>query len=278
MPLFMDVHSDLQGATLEAIEKLHLSDREAEARHGVRFLSYWFNEKAGTVFCLLEAPNKEACNAVHRDAHGEMADAVIEVEPGGVEAFLGGGKTTPLDAALLPEGGLDAGMRTILFTDIEGSTTITQRLGDDAAMVLLRIHNSVVRSALAAHAGREVKHTGDGFMASFASASRAVSCAVAIQCAFEEHNRSQPPTPIRVRIGISAGEPVTEGQDLFGAAVQLARRICDAAEPTQVLVSNVVRELCIGKTHEFIDRGGARLKGFDDPVQLHEVGWQKRGG
>lgn len=274
MPLFMDVHSDLHGATLEAIEKLHLSDREAEAKHGVRFLTYWFNEKAGTVFCLLEAPNKEACNAVHRDAHGELADAVIEVEAGGVEAFLGGGKTTPLDAALLSDGTLDAGLRTILFTDIEGSTTITQRLGDDEAMALLRAHNALVRSALAAHGGREVKHTGDGFMASFASASRAVSCATAIQRAFRDHNAKQPLQPIRVRIGITAGEPVTEGQDLFGAAVQLARRICDCAQPTQILVSNVVRELCIGKILKFIDRGPASLKGFDQPVQLHEVSWE----
>jgi class 3 adenylate cyclase len=273
MPLFMDVHSDLQGATLEAIEKLHLSDREAEARHGVRFVSYWFNEKAGTVFCLLEAPSKEACNAVHLDSHGEVADAVIEVEAGGVDAFLGGGTTTPLDAVLFPDGTLDGGMRTILFTDIEGSTTITQRLGDDAAMALLRTHNSIVRAALANQGGREVKHTGDGFMASFASTSRAVSCAVEIQREFRAHNERQPPTPIRVRIGITAGEPVTEGPDLFGAAVQLARRICDSAQPTQVLVSGVVRDLCIGKVHKFVDRGAVRLKGFEESVHLYEVSW-----
>jgi len=166
-----------------------------------------------------------------------------------------------------------SGLVTILFTDMEGSTTLTQRLGDAAAQEVLRTHNRIVREALKAHSGSETKHTGDGIMASFASASHALECAVAIQRAFAAHNESTA-EPIRVRIGLNAGEPVAEDEDLFGTAVQLAARICAHAEPGQILASNVVRELAAGKRFLFSDRGDVALRGFEDPVRLFEVPWR----
>ncbi|HZP57543.1 MAG TPA: adenylate/guanylate cyclase domain-containing protein, partial [Dehalococcoidia bacterium] len=170
-------------------------------------------------------------------------------------------------------GGTDGAFRTILFTDMEGSTSHTQRLGDEAAMEIVRRHNAIVRERLARSGGREVKHTGDGIMASFVSATRALECAAAIQHAFAAHNEEHE-IPIRVRIGISAGEPVEESGDLFGVAVQLAKRVCDHAEPGQILVANVVRELCMGKPVSFIDRGEVALKGFEQALRLHEVDWR----
>jgi class 3 adenylate cyclase len=159
---------------------------------------------------------------------------------------------------------------TILFTDMESSTALTQRLGDAKAQELVRAHNTIVRDALRAHGGSEIKHTGDGIMASFPSASSALGCAVAIQRAVAE----QAVDSLRVRIGLNAGEPVAEDDDLFGTAVQLARRICDRAEPSEILVSNVVRELAAGKGFLFADRGDTALRGFEDPVRLYEVRWQ----
>ena len=108
---------------------------------------------------------------------------------------------------------------------------MVQRLGDDGAMRLLRIHDGIIREALARHEGLEVKHTGDGIMASFDSVQAALACAVAIQQGFAAHNASHPEPPLMVRIGMSAGEPVAESDDLFGAAVQLAARLCDYAQP-----------------------------------------------
>jgi len=163
---------------------------------------------------------------------------------------------------------------TILFTDMEGSTTLTQRLGDAKAQELLRAHNAVVRQGLKAHGGREIKHTGDGIMASFAAASQALDCAVAIQKALADWNAAQPGEPIRVRIGLNAGEPVAEDEDLFGAAVQLAARVCAQAGPGQILASNVVRELTMGKGFLFSDQGDVVLRGFEDPVRLYEVYWE----
>jgi class 3 adenylate cyclase/pimeloyl-ACP methyl ester carboxylesterase len=165
-----------------------------------------------------------------------------------------------------------AGLVTIMFTDMEGSTTLTQRLGDARAQDVLRTHNTIVRDALKAHSGSETKHTGDGIMASFASASKALEAAVAIQRTFTDHNESAE-TPIRVRIGLNAGEPVAEDEDLFGTAVQLAARICAHAEPGQILASNVVRELSAGKGIMFSDRGEVTLRGFEEPVRLYEVRW-----
>jgi class 3 adenylate cyclase len=183
-----------------------------------------------------------------------------------VAEFVGEGEEA--EAAAAP-----SGLVTILFTDIEGSTALTQRLGDAGAQELLRTHNTIVRDALKAQDGTEIKHTGDGIMASFATASKALACATAIQAALVERNEAAE-EPINVRIGLNAGEPVAEDEDLFGTAVQLAARVCAHAQPGQVLASNVVRELSAGKPFLFSDQGDVVLRGFEDPVRLYEV----RGG
>jgi class 3 adenylate cyclase len=159
---------------------------------------------------------------------------------------------------------------TIIFTDLVSSTALTQRLGDVAAQELLHAHNAIVRESLAQHGGTEIKHTGDGIMASFPSASGALSCAVAIQHRVAAHNDPG----LRVHIGLNAGEPIAEDADLFGAAVQLARRICDQAVAGEILVSDVVRQLTAGKAFAFHDRGEFVAKGFEEPVRVYEVTWQ----
>ena len=122
-------------------------------------------------------------------------------------------------------------MRAILFTDVCGSVAQTQQLGDHGHMQLLREHNEIVRGELVAHDGREVKHTGDGIMASFTSIVEAVDFAVAVQRRIDSRNENAT-MPFQLSIGISAGEPVTDDHDdLFGAAVQLAARLCAAADP-----------------------------------------------
>ncbi|MCZ7568096.1 MAG: DUF4242 domain-containing protein [Ardenticatenaceae bacterium] len=82
MPKYMDIHKDVEGLTAEAVAGAHQKDLEVQARYGVKYLQYWFNEADGTVFCLCEAPNKEAAEAVHREAHGLVADEIIEVKEG----------------------------------------------------------------------------------------------------------------------------------------------------------------------------------------------------
>ena len=200
-----------------------------------------------------------------------------------------------------------ASLATVLFTDVEGSTALTDRLGDAKARELLREHERVVREALKAHGGTEIKTMGDGFMASFGSATKALECAIAVQRAFEEwnagvgaqHTGGQEPAgertvdgspdvapipvgaaPLRVRIGLNAGEPIAEDDpdgrgDLFGTAVIRAARIAALAQGGEIVAANVVRELAEGKGFMFGDRGEVALRGFDDPVRVFEVRWRE---
>ena len=170
-----------------------------------------------------------------------------------------------------------AGMVTILFTDMEGSTALAQRVGDAAAQEVRRAHNEIVRTALSEQEGSEIKHTGDGIMASFATASAALNCAIAIQRGVAAHKKERPDSPLGVYIGLNAGEPIAEDGDLFGTSVDLAARICGHAEPGQIVVSNVVRELAAGKGFLFSDRGETELRGFEEPVRLYEVRWREEG-
>jgi class 3 adenylate cyclase len=186
-------------------------------------------------------------------------------------------------AAPSPEPGA---FRTILFSDVEGSTAFTQRLGDQRARELLREHERVVRECLKAHGGSEVKTMGDGFMASFGSATKALECAIAVQRAIagwdtgvggHGHAPLADAERLRVRIGLNAGEPITEGDDLHGTAVIAAARIAAQARGGEILASNVVRELVAGKGFLFSGRGKTVLRGFDDPVEVYEVRWQVEG-
>ena len=272
----MDIHEIPGGITADEVAKAHAHDAAVEGKYGVHYHKYWVNERAGKIFCLCEAPNAEAAMQVHREAHGQVAEKIIQVEPDVADLFLGGSEVNSAGAVLLPGGAADArdpGIRTVLFTDIVESTSLTQTLGDDVAMELLQIHDSVVRDALKASNGREVKHTGDGIMASFVSAAAAVRCAAQIQRGLAQRAGEQSNHPVRVRIGGAAGEPVEHGNDIFGSTVQLAARLCSHAEPEQIVVSSVVADLCIGKGLMFRALGEVSLKGFDQPVHAHSVEW-----
>ncbi len=273
MALYMDIHN-LEGATTEQVDQAHFADLAEQGKYHVEYIKYWFKESLGKAFCLVSAPNSEAAQLVHRNAHGQMAEKIIEVQPELVDAFLGGGETGPSGAAL-SAGDVgkerDSAIRTVLFTDIVGSTN--EALGDDAGMARLSVHDQIVRDALAAASGREVKHTGDGIMASFVSAAAAVRCASEILRALAQHAKEHTEYPVKIRIGAAAGEPVDHQHDLFGATVQLAARLCAHAQPDQILVSNVVAELCVGKGLPFKDLGDVSLKGFSRPIKIHTVDW-----
>ena len=272
MPLYMDIHN-IDGVTPEALAKAHAADVEAQATHGVNYIKYWINEHRCKAFCLVQAPTPEAAMAVHREAHGFLAEKIIEVDPDMLDGFMGAAATN-LDGEVQAAPGTgairDNAIRRVVFTDIVGSTELTQRLGDEAAMALLGLHDEIVREALAAHGGREVKHTGDGIMACFHSAVGAIRFATRVQQTLAAR-ASESEHELRVRIGAAAGEPVEQGNDLFGSTVQLASRICGSAEPGQARVSNAIAELCAGKSVQLQDIGDVVLKGFDRPQRLHSV-------
>ena len=274
MPLFMDIH-ELKGVDAKAVADAHYADVAVQVKYGVEYIKYWFNEERGKVFCLCEAPNAEAANCVHSEAHGLVAERIIEVEPELVEAFLGGGTIGAADDARLANSSeRDPAIRTVLFTDIVESTTLTQQIGDTAAMEIIGIHDMVVRAAIALSDGREIKHTGDGIMASFRAAEGAVRCGARVQSTLAAHQYERGGAPLQVRIGAAAGEPVERHNDLFGSTVQLAARLCAAAQPAEILVSESVLELCADKGLPFRHRGHMTLKGFEAPQPAAAVDWR----
>ena len=204
-----------------------------------------------------------------RKRTGSTAARIMEVTPEMADAFMGAAEIDKAGAVLVPGNSEhDPGTRTILFTDIVGSTDMTQELGDDVAFEMLEVHDRVVRAALSAtgDARSSIRATG-----SWPLSFRGVGGSLRHDGAAKYLSPSQrhPNPPLRVRIGVAAGEPIEHHNDLFGSTVQLAARLCAHAEPEQILVSNTVAELCVGKSLPLRDVGAVALKGFDQPVRAH---------
>ena len=165
------------------------------------------------------------------------------------------------------------GTVTILFTDIEGSTGLTEELGDREWMQVLHVHNSIVRDHTAAHAGVTVKSQGDGFMLAFPSAHDGVRCAIGIQRAMDELEIAG--RRLRVRIGVHTGETIREADDFFGKAVIIAARIASEARGSEILVSALVKEL-VESSREFGFEGPTpvELRGVRAVHDLYAVRWR----
>ena len=266
MPYFMDRH-DLEGATAADIAAAHMRDLAVQDEYGVHYVHYWFDFERQHAFCLAEGPSATAVDTVHRVSHGLVANQIIEVDAASVTGFLGAIVPRPVGEAYV-----ETAFRAILFTDLSGSTSLTQRLGDAAAMDVVRRHDAIVRSAVGQAGGTVVKHTGDGLMASFSAARGAIDAAVMIQRGHQAAEAAGD-MPLAVRVGIAAGEPVADGNDLFGSAVQLAARLASRAAPRTILVSDVVRDLVADAGVPIVDVQSLRLKGFPKLVRSYAVGW-----
>lgn len=159
----------------------------------------------------------------------------------------------------------------VMFTDIAGSTEFAQAHGDARHFEVVQAHNRIVRAALQEYSGREIKHTGDGIMAAFDDADLAARAALQIQREITAHRAVNPEIGMDLRIGLAAGEPIREGSDLFGSTVQLAARVCGFAQPGQIIAGDAVRTVTEALSVKFVDLGEQPLKGFKQPVRLHQV-------
>lgn len=272
MPVYMDRHQVPKGTPLGEVLNAHEKDMAVEHKHSCKAKTFWLDDERGFINCLIEAPTKDHVVAMHAEAHGMLPNEIMEVPPDLVMAFLG--RLDDLPEIPLPKQDHATSFRTIMFTDLKDSTAMHNRLGDAKAMEFLRIHDKIIRAAVDAFRGREVKHTGDGFMLSFPDATDAVGCAIAIQRNFAEYNAASPEVELHVRVGLSAGEPMEEGKDLFGCVVQRAARLCAHAQPGQTLICDEVKDLATSWGHAITARGDAVLKGFEVPVVFHQVEWR----
>lgn len=230
MPLFMDLHkaSDYDvKPTMEEIKRNHIADLEVQHKYGVKFLQYWINEEAGLVFCLMEAPDKESCAAVHREAHGDMPCNVIELKGGDYKAFADeGSRVNEFDIVERADGSLDTGYRLILIADF---LSVTEN--DSLPEEIVRISESAGGHLLNKPASRKIIVFSPGM--------QAIECAATII----KYVRDLSDTTNEIRISISAGEPVTAQQDIFADAIQLGGRLCDIAQNGQVVISSLAKDL-----------------------------------
>ncbi|MGY8763836.1 MAG: adenylate/guanylate cyclase domain-containing protein [Fidelibacterota bacterium] len=274
MPLFLDIHNLVDDLPpMKDIFEMHKVDLIEASKINADVPKYYINYESNIAFCVIEANSKEDAEKVHNKTLAP--DKIIEVDPMMLDMFLGAGSVNEYDAATVQskegESQLDPGHRIILFTDLVGSTEMTHRLGDEDAMTLLRKHNSIIRNSLKINDGREIKHTGDGIMASFFIADKALEFSNRVQEDFFQFNKKNDfQDDLKIKIGLHSGFPVEENNDLFGTSVQVAARVCDHAGANQILLTHDAKEKCKNHNFELQHLESARFKGVSDEVSLYE--------
>jgi AraC-like DNA-binding protein len=245
MPIYMDVHN-VPGVKALDVAEAHTKDLLYQHEFACKCMTYWIDEERENIFCLIEAPSKEAVEEMHGKAHGLLPNKIIEVHPNVVSSFLGR-IYDPSDAATTDDGlkvFADPSFRILLVIKITDPVLLQFKFGREKIYGLLNQHKNIIRKNLTHHGGTEVEYGGNGFIISFTSASRAVSCALAIQDEMKEYDQGATGT----RIAINAGEPVEKSNTLFGDTLQLAWNMCAISSNMPIVVSNAVKEL-VAKDH-----------------------------
>ncbi len=240
MPIYMDVHN-VPGVEALDVAEAHRKDMLIQHDYNCKGMTYWVDEAKGLAFCLIEAPNKQMVEEMHRHAHGMIPSKIIEVKNEVVESFLG--RIHDPEETTISDTGLkvfsESAFRFLLITEITDPVLLHYLLGTDTANELLDKQNAVVRKALIAYSGREVEDAGSGIIASFASAVEAVSCALSIQ-----KNISDIDSELSgLRIVINAGDPIEKSDKLFGDTIQLARYLSTINYKNKPIISVAVKEL-----------------------------------
>lgn len=205
MPIYMDVHI-VPGVKAKNVAEAHQKDLVHQEEYGCKCMTYWIDEGRETIFCLIEAPDKQAVQEMHNKAHGLLPNKIIEVKSTLVESFLG--RMYDPEEAEISDDGLkvfsDPSFRILLVTKTTDSNLLKYKLGVEKANELLNSHNKIIRKNLSQYGGREAEHEGSGFIISFSSAAKAVACALAIQKEMHDSHADA----FNFMIAINAGEPV----------------------------------------------------------------------
>jgi AraC-like DNA-binding protein len=235
----MDVHM-LPGVKARDVAEAHRLDLLHQHDYNCKCITYWIDEQRENVFCLIEAPAKEAVEELHSRAHGLTPHKIIEVNNEVVQSFLGR-IHDPENAEVTGDLKVfnDPSFRILLVTSVTDPVLLKYAVGLDKANNLLFCHNSIVRKNLSLYGGREAEHCGEGFIISFDSAAKAVACALAIK-------KDIPPAwmeALGFRIGINGGEPVENSNQLFGDTIQKAFHLCSIAKNADIVMASSVKDL-----------------------------------
>lgn len=243
MPLFMDFHkfSEIENIAVDDVIKAHVADLSVQEQYGVKYHQFWINQKAGMVFCLTEGPDAKTCELVHQMAHGNIACAITEVEPGDFKLMMGEKHRVEHGLVKTEDGRIDMGYRNILVVSVRAIT----EAGSSKELQLLQIPHwakVIVAEKIKEFNGRELRWDADGSLIGvFNEATDAVSCSQQIQRKLLEA-AGEP--KVIFKIGISADQPVTKDGEFFSHAVKLAHWLCLAADDNQIIASSLVKKLC----------------------------------
>ena len=233
----MDVHS-VPGVRARDVAEAHRKDVFVQGEYGCNCITYWIDEQRESIFCLIEAPTKEAVNHMHGKSHGLVPHKIIEVNNNLVNSFLGR-IFDPLDAEITDDGLKvfhDPSFRILMVVKLPDAPMLKHKLGEEKARTRMTKSFSIIRKFLDQHDGREVEDKGLGFISSFTSASKAVTCALDISRALSKDEMG-------MRIGVGAGEPVSKSDKLFGDTIQRTVYMCGINRNQQVAISPEVAEL-----------------------------------
>lgn len=247
----MDRHDVSESVTAEIVAEIHQEDLKIQNQFGCRGLTYWFDEKRKTAFCLIEAPNKKSIKKMHNLAHGEVPHQIIEVDANIVESFLGRiedpqkAQNTRLNIINEPA------FRTIMVIEIKRPFSIEFHLKQLGSFI--QDFSNSIQSIISDFDGRLVDKKEDGFLASFKSVTKAVLCAEKVQAKFKVTSKQIGNESINLKIGLSAGAPVTEKESIFEDIIKLAKRM-NNIEKAEIIVSSEVKELYKSEnSNQFID-------------------------
>lgn len=259
MPIYMDVHI-VPGVKARDVAEAHQKDLFHQGEYACKCMTYWIDEQRENIFCLIEAPDKQAVEEMHNKAHGLIPNKIIEVNSTLVESFLG--RIYDPAEAKVSEDGLkifsEPALRILLVTKTTDPILLQHTTGKEKAAELLNRHNEVIRKMAAQYGGSEVEHEGTGFIISFASAAKAVACALDIQKELPEADKNA----TGLVIGINAGEPVEKSSRLFGDTIRFAEYMCAIAKEHRISVASSVKEL-VSKDH--IQNGGKKFLSLAPP-------------
>lgn len=234
MSIYMDRHDVSDVVTAEHVAQLHQEDLKVEHKYGCKGLTYWFDAKRRTAFCLVEAPNEEAVQEMHREAHGEIPHQIIEVNANLVESFLGrieDPKKSQNDKLNIIN---DPAFRTIMVVELESFPLIESKF--------LQLIYKNISNLISDFNGKVVKQYENYFLVSFDSVSKAVLCSLELQSKIKENIFTIENTKLKLKIGLSSGVPVTEKKTLFEDTIKLAERMCNI-DQAEIVISSEVKEL-----------------------------------
>src|SRR5574340_599655 len=252
MPIYMDRHDVSETVTAEIVAQLHQEDLKIQDRFRCRGLTYWFDDKRKTAFCLVEAPDEEAIRTMHKVAHGEVPNQIIEVDPHIVESFLG--RIEDPEKAENHSLNIinDPAFRTVMVIGLK--ITSLKQEGAARYQSSLQDFNRTVLNTLSICEGALVKQAPNYFLVSFKSVSKSVQAALDIKRIFNKFRSKLLNDNLSLKIGLSAGPPVSGKKSFFEDPIKLAERMCKTVKG-EIILSSEVRELYNSENSNALNAG-----------------------